>query len=124
MNPYHVSRESLKCSQTLVKSRFFNDFIQKFSLYLISEVFWLPVGLTKLHSNVNYSPPSRCTRLEEGASIRRSLVSRLRGVKFTGRFLTVQTLQTILCSELTPASQPVLCKVILYSQYILSECCV
>ena len=67
---------------------------------------------------VNYSPPSRCTRLEEGASIRRSLVSRLRGVKFTGRFLTVQTLQTILCSELTPASQPVLCKVILYSQYI------
>ena len=73
---------------------------------------------------VNYSPPSRCTRLEEGASIRRSLVSRLRGVKFTGRFLTVQTLQTILCSELTPASQPVLCKVILYSQYILSECCV
>lgn len=32
----------------LVKSRFFNDFIQKFSLYLISEVFWLPVGLTKL----------------------------------------------------------------------------
>ena len=28
MNPYHVSRESLKCSQTLVKSRFFNDFIQ------------------------------------------------------------------------------------------------
>ena len=68
---------------------------------------------------VNYSPPSRCTRLEEGASIRRSLVSRLRGVKFTGRFLTVQTLQTILCSELTPASQPVLCKVILYSQYII-----
>lgn len=48
MNSYHVSRESLKCSQTLVKSRFFNDFIQKFSLYLISEVFWLPVGLTKL----------------------------------------------------------------------------
>lgn len=75
-------------------------------------------------AEVNYSPPSRCTRLEEGASIRRSLVSRLRGVKFTGRFLTVQTLQTILCSELTPASQPVLCKVILYSQYILSECCV
>ena len=67
---------------------------------------------------VNYSPPSRCTRLEEGASIRRSLVCRLPGVKFTGRFLTVQTLQTILCSELTPASQPVLCKVILYSQYI------
>ena len=67
---------------------------------------------------VNYSPPSRCTRLEEGASIRRSLFSRLRGVKFTGRFLTVQTLQTILCSELTPASQPVLCKVILYSHYI------
>ena len=32
---------------------------------------------------MNYSPPSRCTRLEEGASIRRSLVSRLRGVKFT-----------------------------------------
>ena len=31
-----------------------NDFIQKFSLYLISEVFWLPVGLTKLHSNLNY----------------------------------------------------------------------
>ena len=56
---------------------------------------------------VNYSPPSRCTRLEEGASIRRSLVSRLRGVKFTGRFLTVQTLQTILCSELTPAFRPV-----------------
>ena len=54
VNPYHVSRESLKCSQTLVKSRFFNDFIQKFSLYLISEVFWLPVGLTKLHSNLNY----------------------------------------------------------------------
>ena len=26
-------------------------------------------------------PPSRCTRLEEGASIRRSLVSRLRGLK-------------------------------------------
>ena len=73
---------------------------------------------------VNYSPPSRCTRLEEGASIRRSLVSRLRGVKFIGRFLNVQTLQTILCSELTPAFQPVLCKVILYSQYILSECCV
>ena len=69
-------------------------------------------------------PPSRCTRLEEGASIRRSLVSRLRGVKFTGRFLNVQTLQTILCSELTPAFQPVLCKLILYSQYILSECCV
>ena len=73
---------------------------------------------------VNYSPPSRCTRLEEGASIRRSLVSRLRGVKFTGRFLTVQTLQTILCSELTPAFQPVLRKLILYSQYILSECCI
>ena len=79
---------------------------------------------TAINIFVNYSPPSRCTRLEEGASIRRSLVSRLRGVKFTGRFLTVQTLQTILCSELTPASQPVLCKVILYSQYILSECCV
>lgn len=77
-----------------------------------------------LDAEVNYSPPSRCTRLEEGASIRRSLVSRLRGVKFTGRFLTVQTLQTILCSELTPAFQPVLCKLILYSQYILSECCI
>jgi len=51
VNPYHVSRESLKCSQTLVKSRFFNDFIQKFSLYLISEVFWLPVGLTKLQKS-------------------------------------------------------------------------
>lgn len=100
-------------------------------LYELMSEYEIPISATDFeqvleyyHGIVNYSPPSRCTRLEEGASIRRSLVSRLRGVKFTGRFLTVQTLQTILCSELTPASQPVLCKVILYSQYILSECCV
>ena len=88
----------------------------------VSNLHFLSLSYPNWNYLVNHSPPSRCTRLEEGASIRRSLFSRLRGVKFTGRFLTVQTLQTILCSELTPASQPILCKVILYSQYILSEC--